>query len=166
MLKKPVIDPSAFVAPNATVRGNVTVGEHCSVFFGAVIRAERDAIQIGEGTNIQDNCVLHVDEGFPMTVGRGCTVGHGAILHGCTVGDNSLIGMGAVVLNGAVIGKNCIIGAGALVPQNAVIPDGSLAVGCPTKVRRAVTEEDIAANRRSAAFYVEEGREYKAEPEQ
>ena len=90
-------------------------------------------------------------------------MGHGAILHGCTVGENSLIGMGAIVLNGAVIGRDCIVGAGALVPQNAVIPDGSLAVGCPAKVRRAVTEDDIAANRRSAVFYVEEGREYKKE---
>ena len=163
MLKKPVIDPSAFVAPNATVMGDVTIGAQCSVFFGAVIRAEQDAITIGTGTNVQDNCVLHVDKGFPLTLGSGCTVGHGAILHGCTVGDNSLIGMGAIVLNGAVIGRNCIVGAGALVPQNAVIPDGSLVVGCPAKVRRAVTEDDIAANIRSAAFYVEEGRAYQTE---
>ena len=163
MLKRSVIDPSAFIAPNATVLGDVTVGADCGVYFGAVLRAERAAIVIGCGSNVQDNCVLHVDEGYPLTVGRGCTVGHGAILHGCTVGDNSLIGMGAVVLNGAVIGKNCIIGAGALVPQNAVIPDGSLAVGCPAKIRRTVTDSDVAANARSAAFYVEEGREYKTE---
>ena len=162
-MKKPVIDPSAFVAPNATVMGDVTIGADCSVFFGAVIRAEQDAITIEAGTNIQDNCVLHVDRGFPLTLARNCTVGHGAILHGCTVGENSLIGMGAIVLNGAVIGRDCIVGAGALVPQNAVIPDGSLAVGCPAKVRRAVTEDDIAANRRSAVFYVEEGRGYKKE---
>jgi len=163
MLKKPVIDPSAFVAPGATVLGDVTIGADCGVFFGAVIRAEQDAVTIAADTNIQDNCVLHVDKGFPLTVGPGCTVGHGAILHGCTVGENTLIGMGAIVLNGAVIGRNCIVGAGALVPQNAVIPDGSLVIGCPAKVRRSVTEEDIAANRRSAAFYVEEGRKYKDE---
>ncbi len=163
MVKKPVIHPSAFIAPNATVLGDVTIGADCGVYFGAVIRAEQEPIVIGAGSNIQDNCVLHVDEGYPLTVGENCTVGHGAILHGCTVGDNSLIGMGAIVLNGAVIGRNCIVGAGALVPQNAVIPDGSLAVGCPAKVRRAVTEEDVAANERSAAFYVEESREYKKE---
>ena len=162
-MKKPSIDPSPFIAPNATVMGDVTIGADCSVFFGAVIRAEQDAIVIGAGTNIQDNCVLHVDKGYPLTLAPGCTVGHGAILHGCTVGENSLIGMGAIILNGAVIGRDCIVGAGALVPQNAVIPDGSLAVGCPAKVRRAVTEEDVAANRRSAAFYVEEGKAYKEE---
>ena len=163
MLKKPLIDPSAFIAPNATVLGDVTIGADCSVFFGAVLRAENAPITVGPLTNIQDNCVLHVDEGFPLSIATRCTVGHGAILHGCTVGENSLVGMGAIVLNGAVIGRNCIVGAGALVPQNAVIPDGSLVMGCPAKIRRAVTEADIAANRRAAAFYVEEGREYKAE---
>ena len=164
MAGKPVIDPSAFVADNATVRGSVTIGRRCSVFFGAVLRAEQDTITVGEDTNIQDNCVLHVDKGYPLSIGRGCTVGHGAILHGCTVGENSLIGMGAIVLNGAVIGRDCIIGAGALVPQNAVIPDGSLAVGCPARVRRSTTEADIAANAASAAFYIEEGEAYKVEP--
>ena len=163
MVKKPVIHPSAFIAPSAAVLGDVTIGADCGVYFGAVIRAEREPIVIGRGSNIQDNCVLHVDEGYPLTVGENCTVGHGAILHGCTVGDNSLIGMGAIVLNGAVIGRNCIVGAGALVPQNAVILDGSLAVGCPAKIRRAVTDEDVAANERSAAFYVEESREYRKE---
>ena len=163
MLKKPVIDPSVFVAPNATVMGDVTLSEGCSVFFGAVIRAEKAPITIGPETNIQDNCVLHVDEGFPINLGKGVTVGHSAILHGCTVGDNSLIGMGAIVLNGAVIGRNCVIGAGALVPQNAVIPDGSLAVGCPAKVRRETTEDDLASNARAAAHYVAEGEEYRKE---
>jgi len=163
MLKKPVIDPSVFVAPNATVMGDVTIAQGCSVFFGAVIRAEKASITIGPETNIQDNCVLHVDEGFPINLGKGVTVGHSAILHGCTVGDNSLIGMGAIVLNGAVIGRNCVIGAGALVPQNAVIPDGSLALGCPAKVRRETTEDDLASNARAAAHYVAEGKEYAAE---
>ena len=159
MLKK--IPQSVFVAPNATVLGDVTVGEDSSVFFGAVIRGDRAPITIGSGTNVQDNCVLHVDEGFPISLGRGVTVGHGAILHGCTVGDNSLIGMGAIVLNGAVIGRDCIVGAGALVPQNAVIPDSSLVLGCPAKVRRETTPDDLADNARAAATYVAESREDK-----
>ena len=162
-MKEPHIHPSAFVASNATVLGDVTVGAHSSVFFGAVIRAEHDAITIGDRTNIQDNCVLHVDKGFPLSVGQNVTVGHGAILHGCTVGDNTLIGMGAIVLNGAVIGRDCIIGAGALVTGNTVIPDGSLAVGSPAKVRRQVTEDEIAANNASAVGYVTEGQHYKTE---
>ena len=161
MLKKPVVDPSAFGAPNATVMGDVTLAAGSSVFFGAMIRAESAPITVGPETNIQDNCVLHVDEGFPISLGRGVTVGHGAILHGCTVGDNSLIGMGAIVLNGAVIGRNCIVGAGALVPQNAVIPDSSLVLGCPAKVRRETTPDDLADNARAAATYVAESREYK-----
>ena len=164
-MKTPQIDPTVFIAPNATVLGDVTIGVDCSVFFGAVVRAEHDAITIGGGTNIQDNCVLHVDEGFPLSVGQNVTVGHGAILHGCTVGDNTLIGMGAIVLNWAVIGKNCVIGAGALVTGRTVIPDGSLAVGSPAKVRRAATAEEIAANAASAAGYVTEGRHYKDELE-
>ncbi len=162
MMETPRIDPSAFLAPGTTVLGRVTVGAGCSVFFGAVIRAEHDSITVGDETNIQDNCVLHVDAGFPLTLGRGVTVGHGAVLHGCTVGDNTLIGMGAVILNGAVIGSNCIIGAGSLVTGGTVIPDGTLAMGSPAKVRRSVTEEEISANAISARGYVKEGQEYKA----
>ncbi|MBE6939754.1 MAG: gamma carbonic anhydrase family protein [Ruminococcaceae bacterium] len=162
MLKNPTIHPEAYVAPNATVLGDITLGARSSILFGAVVRAEHEPISIGEATNIQDNCVLHVDKGYPMHIGTGCTVGHSAILHSCTVGDNSLIGMGAIVLNGAVIGKNCIIGAGALVPQNAVIPDGSLALGAPARVKRPVTEEEIAANRASAQGYVEEAKLFRA----
>ena len=116
---------------------------------------------MGKRTNIQDNCVLHADPGMPMTIGDDVTVGHGAILHSCTVGNNSLIGMGAIVLNGAVIGENCIVGAGALVPQGMVIPDGSLALGSPAKVRRPVSYEEISANRQSAAGYVHEAEEYR-----
>ena len=164
MQDKPLIDPTAFVAQNATVRGRVTLGPRSSVFFGAVVRAEFADITVGEETNIQDNCVLHVDPGFPLTVGRGCTVGHGAILHGCTVGDNTLIGMGSIVLNGAVIGRDCLIGAGALVPPGAVIPDGAQALGCPARVRRMLTEEEIASHKKSAAVYVELLQRYKAEP--
>ena len=161
-MKTPNIHPSAFIAPNATVLGDVTVGAQSSFFFGAVARSEFVPIVIGERTNIQDNCVLHADPGLPMTIGSGVTVGHSAILHSCTVGDNSLIGMGAIVLNGAVIGENCIVAAGALVPQGMVVPDGSLVIGSPAKVRRELTENEIAANRRSAEGYVTEGAEYKA----
>ena len=161
-MKTPQIHPSAFIAPSATVMGDVTVGADSSVFFGAVARSELVPIVIGQRTNIQDNCVLHADPGLPMTIGDGVTVGHGAILHSCTVGDNSLIGMGAIVLNGAAIGQNCIVAAGALVPQGMVVPDGSLVMGSPAKVRRSVTDQEIEGNRRSAEIYVREGAEYKA----
>lgn len=161
-MKKPVIDSSAFIAPNATVMGDVTIGARSSVFFGAVVRSEEIPITIGDETNIQDNCVLHADPGIPMTIGNGVTVGHSAILHSCTIGDNSLIGIGAIVLNEAVIGRDCIIAAGALVPPRAVIPDGSMVMGSPGKVRRQLTEADIEANRLSANFYVREADEYKA----
>ena len=157
---KPVIHETAFVAGNATVRGNVTIGEGAGIYFGAVLRAETDPITIGPGSNIQDNCVLHADPGFPTKVGRDCTVGHAAILHGCTIGDNTLIGMGAILLNGARVGRDCIVGAGALVPQGMEIPDGSLAFGSPAKVRRALTAEEIESNRAAAAFYCREAEEY------
>ena len=160
MIEKTNLPLAAFVAENATVRGDVTVGKGSSIFFGAVVRTELVPITIGENTNIQDNCILHTDAGFPLSVGSGCTIGHGTILHGCTVGDNTLIGMGAIVLNGAVIGRDCIIGAGSLVPQGMVIPDGSMAFGSPAKIRRPLTEEDIAYNRGTAALYCREAAEY------
>ena len=160
MIEKTNLPLAAFVAENATVRGDVTVGKGSSIFFGAVVRSELVPITIGEDTNIQDNCILHTDVGFPLTVGSGCTIGHGAILHGCTVGDNTLIGMGTTVLNGAVIGRDCIVGAGSLVPQGMVIPDGSMAFGSPAKIRRPLTEEEIAYNRGTAALYCREAAEY------
>lgn len=120
----PSIDPTAFVAENATLVGKVSVGPGASVWYGAVLRADLAAIQVGAGSNIQDNCVLHLDEGMPCLVGEGVTVGHGAILHGCTIEDNCLIGMGAILLNGAVIGRDSMVGAGALITQNTVIPAG------------------------------------------
>ena len=160
MIEKTNLPLAAFVAANATVRGDVTVGKGSSIFFGAVVRTELVPITIGEDTNIQDNCILHTDAGFPLTVGSGCTIGHGAILHGCTVGDNTLIGMGTTVLNGAVIGRDCIVGAGSLVPQGMVIPDGSMAFGSPAKIRRPLTEEEIANNRGTAALYCREAAEY------
>ena len=157
---KPVIHESAFVAENATVRGSVTIGPEAGIYFGAVLRAETAPITVGEGANIQDNCVVHADPGFPAVIGRDCTVGHAAILHGCTIGDNTLIGMGAILLNGARVGRDCIVGAGALVPQGMEIPDGSLAFGSPAKVRRAMTAEEIESNRAAAAFYCREAEEY------
>lgn len=160
MIEKTNLPLAAFVAENATVRGDVTVGKGSSIFFGAVVRTELVPITIGEDTNIQDNCILHTDAGFPLSVGSGCTIGHGTILHGCTVGDNTLIGMGATVLNGAVIGRDCIVGAGSLVPQGMVIPDGSMAFGSPAKIRRPLTEKEIANNRGTAALYCREAAEY------
>lgn len=161
-MKTPDIHPSAFVAPGAVVRGEVHLAENSSVFYNAVLRGDRAPISIGEGTNIQDNCVVHVEYDLPVTVGKNVTVGHGAILHGCTVGDETLIGMGAIVLNGAQIGKGCLIGAGALVTQNAVIPDGCMAVGSPARVKRPLTPEEMDGLRRSAADYRQEAQVCKA----
>ena len=160
-MKTPQIHSSAFIAPNATVLGDVTIGQQSSVFFGAVIRSAYVSITIGHRTNVQDNCVLHTDVGVPMAIGDDVTVGHGAILHSCTVGNNSLIGMGAIVLNGAVIGANCVVAAGALVPPGMVIPDCSLVMGSPAKVRRSIEDDGIVANRRSAELYIQESEEYK-----
>ena len=148
---KPVIHESAFVAENATVRGSVTIGPEAGIYFGAVLRAETAPITVGEGANIQDNCVVHADPGFPAVIGRDCTVG-----------DNTLVGMGAIVLNGAVVGRDCIIAAGALVTQGAVIPDGSMVMGAPARVRRPLTPEEIAQNAASAAGYRRESQLYKA----
>lgn len=161
-MKTPDIHPSAFVAPGAVVRGEVHLAENSSVFYNAVLRGDRAPISIGEGTNIQDNCVVHVEYDLPVTVGKNVTVGHGAILHGCTVGDETLIGMGAIVLNGAQIGKSCLIGAGALVTQNAVIPDGCMAVGSPARVKRPLTPEEMDGLRQSAADYRQEAQVCKA----
>lgn len=162
-MKTPVIHPNAYIAPNATVVGDVHIGAGSSVFFGSVLRGDREPITIGEDTNIQDNCVLHQEYGCPTTVGSRVTVGHGAILHGCTIGDETLIGMGAIVLNGAKIGRHCLIGAGALVTQNMVIPDGSLAFGSPAKIRGTLTDEAIEEIRASAASYRAEAAECRAD---
>ena len=149
-------DEDVLIAEGAAVVGDVTLAKGVSVWYNAVIRGDEGAITVGEDTNIQECAVLH--EG--TTVGSGCTIGHGAILHGCTVGDNTLIGMGTTVLNGAVIGRDCIVGAGSLVPQGMVIPDGSMAFGSPAKIRRPLTEEEIANNRGTAALYCREAAEY------
>lgn len=156
------LHPTAWVAPGAFLRGDVTLGEKVSVWYNAVLRADQEKITIGKNSNIQDNAVIHGDHGNDVTVGENVTVGHGAILHGCTVGDNSLVGMGAIVLNGAVIGRNCLIAAGALVTQGTVVPDNSMVMGSPGKVRRALTEDEIAHNAASAAYYREESLLYKS----
>ena len=158
--KTPETGQAAFVAENAAVTGDVTLGKDSSVWFSAVIRGDGPHIEIGERSNIQDGCVLHADPGYPLTVGSRVTVGHGAILHGCTVGDGTLIGMGAIVLNGAKIGKNCIVGAGALVTGGKEFEDGMLILGSPAKAVRRLTPVEIASNLSSAKHYVEQAKEY------
>lgn len=158
-MKKPEISGKAYIAPSADVIGDVVINENGSVWYQAVIRADNDRIEIGCGSNIQDSCVLHADAGYPVKIGDYVTVGHGAIIHGCEIGDNTLIGMGAIILNGAKIGKNCLIAAGALVTQGKEIPDGSMVMGSPAKIRRELTEEEIAGNRESAEEYIVLGRE-------
>ena len=154
-------DENVLILPGAIVVGDVSFGPGCSVWFNAVLRADEGSIQVGEKTNIQDNVTLHTGHGFPIRIGAGCTVGHNAIVHGCTIGDNTLVGMGAIVMNGAVVGSNCIIAAGALVTQGMVVPDGSMVMGSPAKVRRALTPEEIEGLRRGAQFYFENKENYR-----
>ena len=142
------------ILPGAVVNGDVTLGKGCSVWYNAVVRGDVSPIIIGEDTNIQDNAVLHTSHGIPLVLGRGVTVGHGAILHSCTVEDNVLIGMGAILLDGAVIGRDSIVGAGALVTKNTQVPPGSMVLGSPAKVKRALTQEEIAAIRQNAQAYL------------
>ncbi len=151
----PAIADSAWVAPNATLVGRVSLGENASVFYGSVLRADVDSITIGDGSNIQDNVSVHCDTGIPTTVGRGVSVGHSAVLHGCTVEDDCLIGMSATVLNGAVIGTGSLVAAGAVVLEGTVIPPGSLVAGVPAKVRRELSEEERDKVRGNARHYVE-----------
>ena len=160
------IDPSVFIAPSADVLGDVTIGKNCGIWYHATIRGDEYPIVIGENTNVQDNAVLHVGDGNECHVGNNVTIGHSAFVHGCTVGDNTVIGMGAIIMNGAVVGKNCTIGAGALVTEGKVIPDGSLVMGVPGKVVRSMEEKDFAWNRRNAAMYVEEAKEAKQAQEE
>lgn len=153
---------SNWIAPDATVIGNVRIGRNVGIWFGVVIRGDNDPIVIGADTNVQEHSVMHTDPGFPLTIGTGCTIGHRAMLHGCTIGDNSLIGMGAIVLNGAVIGRNCLVGAGALVTEGKMFPDNSLIVGSPAKAVRMLDENAIKGLRRSAVHYVENARRFTA----
>ncbi|WNK00959.1 gamma carbonic anhydrase family protein [Thalassospiraceae bacterium LMO-JJ14] len=152
-----------WIAPNASAIGKVTLEAGVSIWFGAVLRGDNEHIIIGEGSNIQENSVLHTDPGYTLRLGKGVTVGHMAMLHGCTVGDNSLIGIGAVVLNGAKIGKNCIVGAKALITENTEIPDGSLVVGAPGRVIRQLKPEAIADLTRIAEHYVERWKRFKTD---
>ena len=157
MITKPNIDESVLLCSGAAVVGDVTLGKHVSVWYNAVLRGDEGAIKVGDNTNIQDRAVMHEE----TTVGAGCTIGHGAIVHGCTVGDNVLIGMGATVLNGAKIGDNCIVGAGALVTGKMDAPAGSMILGCPAKVVRPLTEAEIEGNRESARGYCHLAESYK-----
>lgn len=153
--KTPKIDPSCFVAPNATVVGSVTVGPNSSLWYGCVLRGDLMPITLGAQINIQDNAVVHVDRSNPVKIGDFTTIGHSAIIHGCTIGNEVLVGMGSTILNGAVIGNNCIIGAGSLVTQGTHIPDGMLAFGSPAKAVRPVTESEIEHIRKSSRDYFE-----------
>ncbi len=156
-------DGAWWVAPSANVIGEVILESNASVWFGAVLRGDLEPIRVGENSNIQDNCVLHTDPGFPMTIGRDCTVGHLAMLHGCTIGDGSLIGIGATVLNGAKIGKSCLIGAHSLIPEGKDIPDRSLVMGMPGKVVRQLSEEEAAGLVEPAQRYVLNWQRYRSE---
>ena len=158
-MKKPRIDEQAVVADGAVVLGDVTIEKDVSNWYNSVIRGDVKSISIGEGTNIQDLAVLHVDADASLAIGKNVTIGHGAILHGCTIKDQALIGMGAIVLNGAVIGKGSMIAAGALVPQNTVVPDRALYMGNPAKFRRMLTEEELTANLKNAANYIKESKD-------
>jgi carbonic anhydrase/acetyltransferase-like protein (isoleucine patch superfamily) len=158
----PAIADSAWVAPNATLIGRVTIGENASVFYGSVLRADVDSITIGEGSNIQDNVSVHCDAGIPTTLARGESVGHSAVQHGCTVEDDCLIGMSATVLNGAVIGTESLVAAGAVVLEGTVIPPGSLVAGVPAKVRRELSAEERERVRDNARHYVELSRAHAA----
>ncbi|MFT5816164.1 MAG: carbonic anhydrase/acetyltransferase-like protein (isoleucine patch superfamily) [Psychroserpens sp.] len=162
----PKLNESNFIAPNATLIGDVTLGKHTSIWFNVVIRADVACINIGEHTNIQDGSILHVDAQYPMAIGSNVTVGHKVMLHGCTIGDNSLVGMNAVVLNGANIGKNCLIGANSLVTENMQVPDGHLVLGSPAKVIKPLDESTREIFTQSALHYVENGERYLKELEQ
>lgn len=153
--RRPVFEGDGhFIAPNAFLMGDVILKSHASVWFNTVIRAENDTITIGERTNVQDGSVLHVDPGFPLSIGNDVTIGHKVMLHGCTVGDGSLVGINAVVLNGAVIGKGCIVGANALVTEGMIVPDGSMVLGSPAKVKRLLSPEEQQGLLQGAKNYV------------
>ncbi len=159
--KQPRLDPSAWVAPNATLIGDVRLAAQSSVWWHVVIRADNDLIEIGAGSNIQDGSILHTDEGLPMRIGSFVTVGHMAVVHGCTVGDQSLIGIKSVILNGAVIGNQCLIGANTLIPEGRIIPDRSLVMGSPGKVVRELSDADLSRFARNARHYVHNAQRYQ-----
>lgn len=158
---EPSIHQSCYVSETAQIIGKVTLKENANVWFGTVLRGDADYIEVGANTNIQDNCVVHINKDMPTVIGDNCTIGHGAIIHACTVGNNVLIGMGAIILDQAIIEDNVIIGAGALVPPGKKIPKNSLVVGSPCKIVRELTEEEISSLKKSAIHYVERSKEYK-----
>ena len=151
-----------WIADNATVIGSVVLENNASIWFNCVVRGDNDAITIGEDSQLQDGCVIHIDEGHPLVIGKGVSIGHMAMLHGCTIGDGTLVGIKSVILNDAVIGKNCLIGANALIPERKVIPDGSLVLGSPGKVVRKLTPEEIETVNETAQHYVRNWKRYKA----
>jgi carbonic anhydrase/acetyltransferase-like protein (isoleucine patch superfamily) len=155
-------DDEYWISPGAVVIGRVTLKKNASVWFGAVLRGDNETIVVGENSNVQDGAILHTDPGFPLTLGQGVTIGHRAMLHGCWIGDGSLIGMGAIVLNGAQIGRNCLIGAGALVAEGKVIPDGSVVIGAPGRVARSLSDAEVAGLKVSADHYVANWKRYAA----
>lgn len=157
----PQIDDSAYVAESANLIGKVVLGAQTSIWFGATLRGDNETLTIGAQSNLQEGCVVHSDNGYPLTIGTGVTVGHQAMLHGCTIGDGSLVGIQAVILNGAKIGKNSLVGAGALVTEGKEFPDNSLIIGSPAKAVRTLTEEQIAGLKASAANYVERAAYFK-----
>lgn len=157
----PVIPASCYIAPEAVIIGDVRLGERVNVLFGAVIRGDDEPIVIGDDSNVQDNAVLHTDPGCPLTIGKGVTIGHQVMLHGCTIGDGSLIGVAAIVLNQAVIGEDCLVGAGSVVTEGKSFPDRTVIFGSPARAARQVTEDNIARMRMSAESYVLRGRQYK-----
>lgn len=159
----PQLDPGAWLAPTATVVGDVRLAARSSVWFGAVLRGDRETIDVGPASNVQDGCVLHADPGFGVRIGAGVTIGHRAVVHGCTVEDDVLVGMGAVVLNGARIGRESLVAAGAVVLEGTWVPPRSLVAGVPAKVRRALTDDEVAGVRRSAASYVALAEQYLRE---
>ena len=160
--KTPQVDSTAWIADSAQVMGHVTLGPDASVWFGCVLRGDTESMTIGEGSNIQDLTVMHADHGLPLTIGKHVTVGHKVMLHGCTIGDESLIGIGAVVLNGAHIGKHCLVGAGSLVTEGKEFPDGSMIMGTPAKVVRELTPQQIEGLRLSAQHYIDNARMFRA----
>ncbi len=155
-------EESVWIAPDATLIGKIRIGRNVGVWFGVVIRGDNEEISIGDDSNVQEHTVMHTDMGFPLTVGEGCTIGHRAMLHGCTIGDNSLIGMGAIILNGARIGRNSLLGAGALVTEGKEFPDNSLIVGSPARAVRSLGDKAVEMLRWSAAHYVANARRFKA----
>ena len=159
--QSPRVDDSAYVADNATVIGDVVIGQGCSIWSNSVLRGDNEPIEIGDGCNIQEGAVLHTDPGFPIRIGGQVSVGHQAMLHGCTVGEGSLIGIQAIVMNGAVIGRNCLVGAGAVVTEGKTFPDNSLILGVPAKVVRQLADSDAAMLVKNAEDYVARSRRYK-----